>query len=181
MTAEGSLEKLMSDIIVVIIPLTQGFNTVVDEIDEDLSEFEWHIHSHGYAVRTLPREDGVPGYSYMHREIMERILARPITTNEHIDHINREKLCNLRMNLRIASISENARNTIYEINNESGFIGVTRNGRGWTARIRVNNVQIYLGTYTTKEEARKVYLDKYYALYGEYPPERRSKWIDLYS
>ena len=72
-----------------------------------------------------------------------------------IDHINRVKSDNRIANLRLATNAENKQNTSKQRNNTSGCTGVyfQKNGGKWIAYIKLNNRQIYLGIYNTKEEA----------------------------
>lgn len=45
----------------------------------------------------------------------------------------------------------------YKKNNTSGYRGVTFESGKWRARIRANNIDISIGTYSTKEEAAIAY------------------------
>lgn len=64
-----------------------------------------------------------------------------------IDHINGIKSDNRILNLRVVDCCENNKNKPIPKNNKSGFIGVHRSGRKWTASIRANKRQIYLGSF----------------------------------
>ncbi len=71
---------------------------------------------------------------------------------KEIDHINRVKHDNRIINIRDVSKSEN------QSNRESFFVkgkGVQYNKRDniWVSKISVNKKQIYIGSYSTKEEA----------------------------
>ena len=77
-----------------------------------------------------------------------------IWPTDRIDHIDpRNKLDNRIVNLREATASENAKNKRMPINNTSGYIGVGKRGDKWYAYIKVDDKQIYLGTFDTKDEA----------------------------
>jgi hypothetical protein len=91
------------------IPLTQGFQALVDEhYYEWLMQWRWRVDAYGYAVRNRYVDDG-PGTSgfRMHRE-----LLAPIPEGFEVDHINRDRLDNRIENLRLVTRSENNRNRI---------------------------------------------------------------------
>ena len=67
------------------------------------------------------------------------------------DHINRNKLDNRKENLRIVTYSENNLNT--SCRNKTGYRGISKNGKGFSASITVNGIKKHIGTYKTIEEA----------------------------
>jgi len=72
-----------------------------------------------------------------------------------IDHINRIRDDNRLDNLRDVTASINTHNK------EPGKIGCKRARSGrWIAVIKINNKQMYLGTYDTQEQAHAAYLIK---------------------
>jgi hypothetical protein len=145
----------------ITIQLTQGYETVIDDFNEDLTKYSWH-YSQGYAVRKRHvGESGYPGSIGLHRVVLERKLGRPLRKGLITDHIDRNKLRNLVENLREATHSLSRLNT--HRNSESGYEGVTRQGYegyGWRARIRIDGKQVSLGTFRTKEEAYEAYKKK---------------------
>ena len=84
-----------------------------------IKNFYWENH-HGYAATRIYNSDKYY-YIYMHR-----LLIDP-KQDEVVDHINRNKLNNLKHNLRITDDCGNARNASLAKNNTSGFTGVTFN------------------------------------------------------
>ena len=72
-----------------------------------------------------------------------------------IDHKDRNGLNNRKSNLRLATDAEQRRNMGLSILNKSGFKGVTPIKKKWRATIVVDNKSIYIGSYSTKEEAAK--------------------------
>lgn len=76
---------------------------------------------------------------------------------EFIDHINGDRADNRLCNLRAVSRAENNRNRRLNHNSASGVCGVKQlpNGR-WTARIRVDGKNQWLGTFDTVEHAAAV-------------------------
>lgn len=77
----------------------------------------------------------------------------------HIDHINCDPSDNRFSNLREATDAENGRNRGYNINNTSGFKGVSYNKRArkYVASIKVDGKQKHLGTFYTAEAAHEAY------------------------
>lgn len=72
---------------------------------------------------------------------------------KHIDHVNHNRGDNRISNLRSVTISENCRNRSLPKNNCSGHIGISREGRKWKARLKMNRVDYYLGSFDTIEDA----------------------------
>ena len=107
--------------------------------------------SRGYIRLTLDQK-----FHYAHR------LAWFYMTGDFpscIDHINANKSDNRICNLRIATSAENQQNrTQSSRNNKSGLLGVSPFGDKWRATIYLNNKQIYLGLYLTKDQAKDAYL-----------------------
>lgn len=71
-----------------------------------------------------------------------------------VDHINRNKLDNRRINLRFVTPSESSTNTTpWGI---SGYRGVYPMRDKWQAKGKFDGKQYYLGTFATAEEAAQV-------------------------
>jgi hypothetical protein len=72
-----------------------------------------------------------------------------------LDHINGDRQDNRISNLRVVDNTENARNATISKGNTSGVTGVWRDTRRdrWCAEIKVNRRKIYLGSFTSLEEA----------------------------
>jgi len=77
--------------------------------------------------------------------------------NQQIDHINGIRDDNSVNNLRIATQSENLRNTKIRADNKAGIKGVNIHKGRWIARCQINNVRINLGSFDTKELAKAAY------------------------
>jgi len=76
-----------------------------------------------------------------------------------LDHRNEIRVDNWISNLREGTVTQNQQNRSRAcIDNRSGFMGVSSNGKGWRARIVVDGKARHLGTYSTPEEAHHVYL-----------------------
>lgn len=78
---------------------------------------------------------------------------------DDIDHINGIKDDNRIINLRLATTSENMSNRGMQANNTSGHKGVYwhKKDSKWTAQIRVNGRNKYLGQFTDPEDAAAAY------------------------
>jgi hypothetical protein len=160
-----------------LIPLTQGQWTIVDAADYDwLMQWKWHANYNTYtksyyAGRGTPRcMRDMPRAIWMHREI----LGLPRKFDGRIcDHRDYATLNNRRSNLRIATKAQNNKNQRLRVDNPSGFTGVSLFVRinKWRARISFEGRQIFLGYYTTREEAVEVRRKAAIDLYGEFAPK----------
>ena len=125
--------------------------------------FYWRVSRKGIAAGTEAGTSHVGGYRlicidrighYAHR------LAWLYVHGEHpskeIDHRNGNPSDNRIANLRQSSRAQGARN-VARRRNRSGFKGVYRCGRKWKAQIDVNGRKVYLGVFSTPEEAAEAY------------------------
>ena len=85
-----------------------------------------------------------------------------------VDHINKIPDDDRIENLRLASSLQNNCNTKVRWSNTSGFKGVSANRDKWRAYIGWQKQRIYLGTYSTKEEAAAAYAEAANRLHGEF-------------
>jgi hypothetical protein len=69
------------------------------------------------------------------------------SNNNHIDHIDGDRLNNQITNLRVVTQAENNQNI-----NAKG-VGYKKANKKWQSQIQVNHKQIYLGLFDTEEEA----------------------------
>ena len=127
----------------------------LDDVDR-VSQYKWHI-SHGYACCN---ENKIR----LHRLIMD------CPKDMVIDHINRNRLDNRKCNLRICTMQQNCMNQNKRSNNTSGYTGVLwdKAKNKWTARIKVNYKQIFLGYFNDLEEAIEVRKEAEIKYFGEY-------------
>lgn len=140
----------------IIVPLTRGLITVIDDEDYHLVEgCEWQAQVGGSSIYAVNR-DG---------EYLHRIIAKP-PRDKIVDHANGLTLDNRRANLRCCTYSDNSRNSIVKSSNVTGIKGVTyhkriTSGKPYQARIYNNDgKRISLGYYETPEEAGVVYANK---------------------
>lgn len=149
-----------------LIPLSQSgknrgkFFAIVDDEDyERVNSFRWAIKDikKQYAVRW---DNGK--MIHMHRFIL---MAED---DIHIDHIDCCGLNNTRENLRKATPHQNLCNMRISKINTTGFKGVAKHRNNFSARIRSEYQEIYIGTFTTPEAAARAYDRKAIELHGEF-------------
>ena len=113
-------------------------------------------------------------FGYMKRNSIHRVLLHTFLTGYRLtDHIDGDRSNNRRSNLRESSRSQNAANRVKLMrNNTSGFAGVSFNKRKgkWTANIRVNKKQIYLGLFAEKEAASEIYKKAHKEHFKDFSP-----------
>lgn len=113
-------------------------------------DFTWFMSKNGYVIthKTINRKQTPV---YFHLEIMSR------KTGFVVDHINRNRLDNRKENLRIVDYEINAINSGMYKSNTSGIKGVhKRKDTGkWTSHITVNHKTIWLGCYSSLEDAKQ--------------------------
>lgn len=97
-----------------------------------LWRWKWCLNNSGYVSN---------GRSLLHKRVLPSAVE--------IDHINRNKLDNRRVNLRAISHSQNHFNTNIRPDNTSGYKGVTwgRKTRKWQAQIGLQGKCLFLGVY----------------------------------
>ena len=85
-----------------------------------------------------------------------------------IDHINGDRSDNRLTNLREATNAENMQNRGPTRKNATGFKGVIRRGRKFSARIKVDGRTTYLGFHDTAEQAASAYARASADLHSEF-------------
>lgn len=91
-----------------------------------------------------------------------------------IDHRDRDRANNSISNLRVASRSENQRNSALYSNSRSGLRGVTltRSGK-YAAHMKVDGRKKHIGSFETAEEAASAYVAFASLVSGEFMGETR--------
>lgn len=90
-----------------------------------------------------------------------------------VDHINGDGIDNRRSNIRIATPTLNQANRAVERRNKIGLKGVSmrahsKGAKPYRAVITPNGKKIYLGSFSTKEEAAAAYAGAAKALWGDF-------------
>lgn len=127
---------------------------------EKIKEYAWRDNGYGYIISSCREKD---------KKIMMHRLIMPCEESYVIDHINHNPADNRKINLRICTQQENSFNKAIPKNNTSGCVGVILiSSNKWNARIRKDGKCIYLGNYSTFEEAVAARKKAEVELFGEY-------------
>ena len=108
----------------------------------------------GYKLVSLTK-GGISKTHKVHFLVCKAFLTQKTNELYVIDHINNIKNDNRINNLQYISIREN---TIKDIKNKNNFLGIYKSGNKFCAKIVIDGVRKYLGTFNTSEEANNEYL-----------------------
>lgn len=152
------------------IKLTQGKVTLVDDEDYDwLNLWRWQVDGKGYACRTEIISYDRSTKERKTRTIKMHRLIMDAPSDMQVDHIDRDKLKNIRSNLRLCTNAENGRNQNKQKGNwSSKYKGVTKVGEKYRARIRLDGKLIHIGYFSTEEDAGIAYNEHALKLHGEF-------------
>ena len=148
--------------------LTQGKVAIVDDEDYDyLNQWKWFASNRNgkfYVVRNITVSKNKKTIIYMHRIIMKPPLGMIV------DHINHDTFDNRKINLRICTHAENMRNSKININNKSGYKGVSyqENRNNYRAQIKFNNKTINIGDFIDPIDAARAYNAAALKYHGEF-------------
>lgn len=138
----------------------KGNCALVDYQDfERLSRYKWTMMPNGYFTAHINGKS-----VFLHRAVMNA------QTGYEVDHINHDKSDCRRLNLRVCTRFENARNRPRQSNNSSGYKGVSWHKKSgmWRARIKSQGKMIELGYYRSAQEAYQKYCEAAKEIHGEY-------------
>jgi hypothetical protein len=147
------------------IALNQGKFALIDNEDfERISQYHWCFDGR-YVIANPSKPKNIIKRIYLHRLIMNTI------DGFETDHINRNKLDNRKINLRVCTHIENSQHKI--LYNKYGYKGISfmkENGRTkkWRSRIKVNTKEILLGYFLTAEKAAKAYNNAATKYFGKF-------------
>lgn len=152
------------------IPLTKGYVALVDPVDMDLLDRKWNARRSGHTFYATRGRRKPPYTILMHRLILSRVLQRPLSSREQVDHINGDGLDNRRCNLRLATNSENQCNARIRRNNMSGYKGVSwdKYCQKWRVQIRIEGKVTYVGLFDNSHDAARAYNEAALHYYGEF-------------
>ncbi len=139
------------------IPLSRGLFAFVDDDDFDLvSKYKWYAAKQPntyYAVMDVVL-NGKKKTIWMHR------LINKTPEDFKTDHINGDGLDNRKSNLRTVDHANNMINSHkWRKNKISKYRGVTwhKGNNRWYSQITVDYKNIYLGSFTNEEDAKKAF------------------------
>lgn len=131
----------------VSLDIGNGMIALIDDEDYDrVSQFTWRVRPDGYAQRTWG-EEGATKHQLLHRFVMNA------KEDELVDHENGDRWDCRKENLRVATYSQNGANR----KSINAWRGIFQDGNRWKARIKVEGVNCYLGSFGTIEEAALAY------------------------
>jgi hypothetical protein len=152
---------------VAYVTLTRGCEAIIDAIDVPLVD-RWNWHATFCRRTVYARRNGNSAFEQcsviMHRVIM----GAP--DGLQIDHIDGNGLNNCRANLRLATSSENNRNSQLRRDSTSGLKGVSwhKRHKKWVSGIKANGKRIHLGVFDTAEAAYAAYVAANQKIHGEF-------------
>ena len=112
----------------------------------------------------------IKGKMYKTHRVVYELHYGTIPEGMYIDHINRDYTDNRIENLRLATPSENIRNSKPHTDSTSKYLGVNwyKSTNKWRSCIRYNGQNIHLGYFNSEEEAALAYNKKAKEAYGEF-------------
>lgn len=152
---KGNFRKENGDEMLLLTSNTNKLFKIDIEDWDRIKNFTWSESPKGY-IYTNVILDGIQKTIMLHHVLM----GFPLGTNQ-IDHWNRDKSDNKKLNLIHSTPSENSFNRNLRITNKSGHSGVRKrkdNGK-YTAEITVNRKRHYLGAFDTFEEAVNIRME----------------------
>ena len=134
---------------------------------------KWFVSNKGFATwngkwagKQAFTSTAVNGYKQgkmLHRQYYAHRIIWALNYGEwppdQVDHINGKRTDNRIENLRLAVNAENARNRGSQLNNTSGYKGVSfyKSRGNWEANIQVNGKNKRIGYFNTAEDAHEAY------------------------
>lgn len=126
-----------------------------------IKNYCWYESNQGYAIARV-------------REKNEHVLMHNLIFKKYCDHIDRNRLNNVKSNLRSATYSENNQNRSLRTNNTSGVTGVSfsTDSNKWIAQLTINYKRVCYKKFNNKEDAIKERLNAEKKYYGEFAPQK---------
>lgn len=133
----------------IAVELANGGVTWIDHYDAmRVLKYQWRRHSEGYATRDGRTDE--PRTVYLHRELLGLVGS---DGRLQVDHLNRDRLDNRRVNLRVVENRINSQNR----RAVSGYRGVhfsTRRSK-WIAKVKLDYASRHLGLYDLEVDAAR--------------------------
>lgn len=142
-----------------------------------------------HQKRWNTRNSGVPAFTYGDKDgyLIGGIFGRIYSAHRiiwaiktgmwpklQIDHINGNTSDNRWVNLRQVTAQENQRNSKLSKANKTGHTGITISSGKYIARIKVDQMMIHLGSFTTIDEAitSRLLAEKHYGFHENHGQRR---------
>jgi hypothetical protein len=145
-----------------------------------VNEYYWNWSNQGYA-RTHMKINGKTKNVKMSRFVLNCDAGE----KRLVDHINGIKHDNRRENLRLSTPKQNSQNkTKAKGRFSSDYYGVVKKKGKYLATIKINGIQLSLGTYDKEKEAAQIY-DRFVIMRPETAfcklnfPEKREEYLKL--
>ena len=136
--------EIVGDVLKITTAKGQEILADAEEVDK-LSRYSWCVSAQGYAVANI-RGKVV--------KINRYILGLDNCNGKIVDHINRNKLDNRKVNLRFCTQKENARNMTVAKNSKTQVLGVRKTKHGkYNVRIVADRKEHHIGNFETIEDA----------------------------
>ena len=124
---------------------------IYDQSDsETIAAHSWWLNTGGYACTKIRRGEKRATV------LMHRMIYGDVPPGMMIDHINRNRLDNRKINLRAVTPSQNSANRTKVRNASSTHKGVSKNGDRWQVVVRIDGSLKWIGSYESEVEAAAV-------------------------
>ena len=127
------------------------------------SESAWHKRNRGLCAGSKKRngyiEIQLQGKMLKAHRLAWMLVYGDLADDVEIDHLDGDRSNNRLLNLRAVSRNINQQNQRKaRKDNRTGLLGVSRNGSGWKAELRINGKKVNVGTYKSPELAHQAYV-----------------------
>jgi HNH endonuclease len=130
----------------------RGLRVLVDpDVYEWAIHHRWYVTDRGYIYRQRSQHERAERKTVrLHNEVL------PPNPGEVIDHINRDKLDNRRVNLRSVTHSMNTMNRGL-MQGRSRYRGISGTPGRWQAKLKIGGIELRLGQFVSERDAAHVY------------------------
>lgn len=147
-----------------------GYKVLVDDEDyERISRYKWSVNKkskNDIYFRTHQYVNGNRVTISLHRYIM----GCKYRDGNRVDHIDHNTFDNRKCNMRLCTEQENNQNRRKPVTNTTGYKGVrvSTGDNRWGAVVAINDKNVRVGTYSSPEEAARMYDMLALKLHGEF-------------